>query len=61
MAKSVHRYRIDATVAGEIEYDPANPASYTNALVQVDETRKGLEALGATITKQTGKPVAVKG
>lgn len=58
--KTVHRYRIDATIEGEIPYDPSKPESYIAALEAVQAKRKALLDAGADITKDKGGPVTVR-
>lgn len=59
--KHIVRYCLQAQIDGEIAYDPTDPGSYTKALVAIDEKRKGLVGLGAKVTKDAAKPVAVRG
>lgn len=56
--KTVHRFRLDASIRGEIEFDSAKPETYTAALAKVDEKRKALMSAGAEITRDEGKPVS---
>lgn len=58
--KTVHKYRLDATIRGEIEYDAAKPESYTAALATVAEKRQALITAGAEITKDDGAPKVVR-
>lgn len=58
--KTVHRYRIDARIEGEIEYDTAAPESYVSALEAVNVKRKALAAIGASITYDRSGPKSVR-
>lgn len=62
MSKPRHvlRYHFAATISGEVDYDMADPASYTKALEAVSEKHRQLAAMGAVITKDARKPVVVK-
>lgn len=58
--KTVHRYRIDARIEGEIPYDPAKPETYTAALDAVATKREALADIGAKITHDRSGPITVR-
>lgn len=58
--RTLHRYTIRAEISGEIEYDPADPKTYVDALEAVNMKRKGLADLGAKIVHDRSGPVKAR-
>lgn len=52
MTRTVHRYRIDARIEGDIEF--ANPKEWQAALDEVAAIVTKLRALGAEVTEKSG-------
>ena len=60
MTKLVYRWSLHAELSGELAFDLQDPASFTKALQHVADKRKLLQDMGATVTKDVGKPVIAK-
>lgn len=58
--KHVLKYHFVTELKGEIEYNPADMASYTKALSQVDAVRKALTHTGSGLTRDDVKSARVR-
>lgn len=58
--KTVLKYRIDAKIEGNVEYDETDPASYVEALEYVNAKRKALSEMGASIVYDKSGPAKVR-
>lgn len=60
MSKLVYRWHLSAELSGEIAFDQSDPGSFTKALQFVADKKRLLQDMGATITKDVGRPIAMK-
>ncbi len=49
MTRDVLKYRLVAVIEGQMEYDPSEPGTYTKALQFVQDKKRLLQDLGATV------------
>ncbi len=60
MNTHILRIHIVAVVKRDIAYDPANIASYTEALSQADTIRQAVKSAGAELVRDTCEPKVVR-